>query len=156
MALPLLPLGVGLLGGILSVIGKNKQRKQDNAEAMRREAEAKDRARGKAALMRGILNANGYGNIMTDEQILAYLTKTDPRPNTKGGVLMDIGGGLSGIGKSALLGSPDRLNGVKAAGTTVDPAASADFWDWLNSQIHSTGGGSFGVSGAGVPGAPSL
>lgn len=151
--------GITLLGSILKNKGKQKERQASMDEAKRLEQESINRAKGKAQLMRGILNANGYGSIMTDDQIFQYVLQSQQRPNTAGGTLQDIGGDLLSTGRTALLGTQPvnklgspTVSKVNAApivtestpppavrgdtGNTVDPVASADFWDWLNKRIH--------------------
>lgn len=151
--------GITLIGSILKNKGKQKERQASQEEAKRLEQEAISRAKGKAALMRGILNANGYGNIMTDDQIFQYVLQSQQRPNTAGGTLQDIGGDLLSTGRTALLGTQptNRLGSptvskVNSApivtestpppavrgdsDNAADPVASADFWEWLNKKIH--------------------
>lgn len=113
--------GLGVGGLILKGIGKNKERKATNQETARIEEERIGNAKGKAALMRGILNANGYGNLMTDEQILQYVMKTPERTNTAGGTTGDIGEILINAGTAA---SQYRSNPAPVA----DPSSAA-FWD---------------------------
>ena len=108
-------IGMLLLGGgkLLSGIGgrrtANATIQADRAEDMRQEAEARARAKGRSALMRGILNANGYGGTMTDEQIEAMLLRTGRRGTARApSVLGAIGGGASTIGDLMLTGSAGR------------------------------------------------
>lgn len=118
-------LQVGLTGGglLLQGIGKRKERNATNAETARIEQERIGNAKGKAALMRGILNANGYGNLMTDEQILQYVMRTPERTNTAGGTTGDIGNILINAGTAA-----SQYRSSPSSGSGADPS-SAQFWD---------------------------
>lgn len=136
-------LGVG--GGILQGIGRNRQRGATRAEDTRLEAETIKRAKAKAALMRGILNAHGYGNMMTDDQLVDLLTRTDRRTNTEGGIFGDIGGALL-TGGADLAGAwrpkPEAPAPAPAATTTpqfgAGSATSQDIYDWIDQVLQST------------------
>lgn len=130
MPLPLLAIGAGasLLGGILGAVGRNKNRNAGRAEDTRLEQETRRRATAKAALMRGIMQSSGYGNMMTDEQMVNYLTRTERRGTTAGGLTGDIGGIVGGIGHDMMLGAP--------AGGAGSPQKSAEFWDFLDQALQ--------------------
>lgn len=99
-----------LIGSILGIAGKNKARNEQTAEYQREQAALDAKAKGKAALVRGILNANGYGNAMTDDQIFQYVRQTLEKPNVAGGLTSDIGNTLLGFGKSSALGELGPTN----------------------------------------------
>jgi hypothetical protein len=152
--------GIGLIGSIIKGKGRDKERKQEMAEAMRLEAEDRAAAEGKMAMMKGILKANGWGDLISDDKLLAMIMKTSKRPNTAGGLLQDIGGGLQGIGGGLLLdtyGDPatGRITRTRrgeqpataasqgsslappatSGSASVDPTASKDFQDFLDELL---------------------
>jgi hypothetical protein len=114
--------GLGVGGLLLKAIGKNKERKAATQETARIEQERINNAKGKARLMRGILNANGYGDMMTDEEILNYVMKTPERGNTAGGTMGDIGDILVNSGTAA------SMYRAPATAAPTDPS-SDKFWD---------------------------
>ena len=118
-----------LIGGIFQGIGRNRQRGETRNEDSRLEDEARRRARGKAALLRGVMDANGYGHMMTDEQILDLLMRTDRRNNTEGGVFGDIGSVLS-------TGGSQITTAYRPPGASQ---RSSDFWRWIEEQLQSGG-----------------
>jgi hypothetical protein len=132
--------GGKLLGGLGGRREAGESRRQNMAEDARQEAEMRRRAGGRAALMRGILNANGYGSTMTDEQIFDTLLRTPRRgSNVVPSLLSGVGSGLAGAGTSLIAGSANLEDEISPI------TASSTFWDLLRGIEGPNGPRSVGI-----------
>jgi hypothetical protein len=124
-----------ILGGVGSLIGSIGHRRDvsnvnraNTAEDARQEAEMRRRAQGRAALMRGILNANGYGETMTDDQIFDSLMRTPRRgAAVTPSLLTSVGSGIGHAGDLLVAGSSD----ANPTPTASPAAPAASFYDLL-------------------------
>lgn len=125
---------MSLIGDVIGLIGNRRDERNtlraNTAEDARQEAEMRRRAGGRAALMRGILDANGYGGTMTDAQIFDTLLHT-ARRGTK--PMSSVLPGIANIGQnledtlirgSAAIAAPGAPAAV-SAGASAAAAAGA-------------------------------
>ena len=141
---------LGVVGGIFQGIGRNKNRQAGGREDTRLEDETRKRARAKAVLMRGILNASGYGGMITDEQMVDLLTRTERRGNTEGGLFGDIGAGLGGVGSGLTLGQQTSPTPTPTP-TPGGSQRSAEFWRWLDESMQGGAPSQPAIEGFGAP-----
>lgn len=130
--LPFLPIIASAAGSIISGIGHRRDvtntNRANTAEDARQEAEMRRRAGGRAALMRGILDANGYGGTMSDDQIFDSLMRTPRRgANVNPSILSTVGNSISSGADMVIAGQANREPAAPAP--TAAPAAS--FYDLL-------------------------
>ncbi len=124
--------GTGLVGGILNIFGRRRQRNEGVREDTRLEQETRRRAQAKAALMKGLLQSSGYGGVMSDDQMVDFLTRTPRRGGSAGGVLQDVGGLMGNVGGQMVLG---------AEGSPGSDTRSASFWEFLDELMGQRGTG---------------
>lgn len=135
---------MALIGDIIGLIGGRRDERNalraNTAEDARQEAEMRRRAGGRAALMRGILNANGYGDTMTDEQIFNMLLHTQRRGTKQ---MSSVLPGIADIGQrfedtlirgSAAIAAP----GAPTGGVTASSAAPAFDYNELLRRLQSS------------------
>jgi hypothetical protein len=138
-----IPLALLAAGAVARGVGNRRDASKARKQVVGVNKQQSSRASSRTALARGILDANGFGGIISDKDLEMAM---QPTPNPIPGVpsaFGPVGAGLSGLGQAILMGS---------AGQQQQEQSNDDWWEEFYQQLANNRAGFQGASRSGPSG----